>query len=83
MAALVLGVREEARASGPAPERAAAPSGPLEPALVRYLGVVAVFTLGNSSDAFLLLRAQEAGVAVAAVPAVWALHHLVKAGAST
>lgn len=55
----------------------------LEPGLVRYLAVVAVFSLGNSSDAFLLLRAQEAGLALPLVPAVWALHHLVKAGAST
>ena len=50
---------------------------------MRYLGVLALFTLGNSSDAFLLLRAQEAGVALALLPALWALHHLVKAGAST
>jgi MFS family permease len=50
---------------------------------VRYLGVLALFTLGNSSDAFLLLRAQEAGVALAAIPALWALHHLVKSAAST
>ena len=28
--------------------------------MVRYLAVLAGFTLGNSSDAFLLLRAQEA-----------------------
>jgi MFS family permease len=83
VATLVLGVREEAHGSSPTPERVPAPSGPLEPALLRYLGVLAVFTLGNSSDAFLLLRAQETGVSVAAVPALWALHHLVKAGAST
>ncbi|MGE5126537.1 MAG: MFS transporter, partial [Betaproteobacteria bacterium] len=55
----------------------------LEPGLVRYLAVLALFTLGNSSDAFLLLRAQQAGVSVALVPAVWSLHHLVKAGLST
>ena len=83
VATLVLGVREERRSCGPAPQRASPRSGPLEPALLRYLGVLAVFTLGNSSDAFLLLRAQETGISLAAVPAVWALHHLVKAGAST
>jgi MFS family permease len=83
VATLVLGVREDECPSAPVPERASPRSGPLEPALVRYLGVLAVFTLGNSSDAFLLLRAQETGVAVAAIPALWALHHLVKAGAST
>src|SRR5512139_472947 len=83
VATLVLGVREEPRSAAPVvPESASPRSGPLEPALLRYLGVLAVFTLGNSSDAFLLLRAQETGVAVAAVPALWSLHHLVKAGAS-
>jgi MFS family permease len=45
--------------------------------------VLAIFTLGNSSDAFLILRAQEAGIALALVPVVWSLHHLVKAAAST
>jgi MFS family permease len=82
---LVRGVREEPRAAAPGPAATAAePAAPrVEPALLRYLGVLALFTLGNSSDAFLLLRAQEAGVALAAIPAVWSLHHLVKAVAST
>jgi MFS family permease len=82
---LVLGVREVPRPPD-APFAAASPpsaAAPLEPGLLRYLGVLALFTLGNSSDAFLLLRAQETGVALAAIPALWALHHLVKAGAST
>jgi MFS family permease len=84
VATLVRGVREDPRPVGPRAVASPGASGsPLEPALVRYLGVLAVFTLGNSSDAFLLLRAQEAGVALAALPALWALHHLVKAGAST
>jgi MFS family permease len=80
-------VREEPRPAAPVTSpwsQAATPApSPLEPALLRYLGVLAVFTLGNSSDAFLLLRAQETGVALAAIPAVWALHSLVKAAAST
>ena len=49
----------------------------------RYLGVLALFALGNSSDAFLLLRAQEVGVAVALIPLLWTFHHMVKAGLST
>ncbi len=84
VATLVLGVREAPRPLATAATSAAAQGpGPLEPALLRYLGVLLLFTLGNSSDAFLLLRAQETGIALAAIPAVWALHHLVKAGAST
>jgi MFS family permease len=48
-----------------------------------YLAVLLVFTLGNSSDAFLLLRASQVGIPVAIVPVLWAAHNLVKALAST
>jgi MFS family permease len=84
MLALVFGVHEEARTAAP-PSRTARedPAAPLAPGFRRYLVVLAVFTLGNSSDAFLLLRAQEAGVSLTLVPALWAWHHLFKAGAST
>jgi len=80
--ALVRGVREAPRACG-STRVTTARALPLEPALLRYLAVLALFTLGNSSDAFLLLRAQQAGVPLALVPLLWALHHLVKAGTST
>lgn len=46
--------------------------------LRRYLVVLFVFTLGNASDAFLLLRARELGVAVAAVPLLWGALHVSK-----
>jgi MFS family permease len=39
---------------------------------------VFVFTLGNSTDAFLLLRAKDLGVPVALAPILWAVLHLVK-----
>lgn len=39
----------------------------------RYLAVVALFTLGNSSNMFLLLRAKELGLPEAQVPLAWAL----------
>ena len=83
VATLVLGVREEPRAAAFPLAPVVARAAPLEPGLLRYLVVLALFTLGNSTDAFLLLRAQEAGVALALVPALWSLHHLVKAGTST
>jgi MFS family permease len=44
----------------------------------RFLVLVALFTLSNSSDAFLLLRAQSAGVSVAAIPLLWAMLHVSK-----
>ena len=49
----------------------------------RYLGIVLLFTLGNSTDAFLLLRAGELGVPVALLPILWAALHVVKSAAST
>ena len=44
----------------------------------KYLAIIVVFTLGNSTDAFLLLRAQALGVPVALLPAIWVVLHLVK-----
>jgi MFS family permease len=84
MATLIFGVREERRAPAapPTPARPGSAS-PLESGFRRYLIVLAVFTLGNSSDAFLLLRAQETGLPVALIPALWAWHHFIKAGGST
>lgn len=41
--------------------------GALNPEFRFFLLVVAIFTLGNSSDAFLVLRAQERGLSVAGV----------------
>ena len=41
----------------------------------RFLFILALFTLSNSSDAFLLLRAQTTGVSVMAIPLLWAAHH--------
>ncbi len=46
--------------------------------LRRYLGILALFSLGNSSDAFLLLRARELGVTVATLPLLWAAFHVTK-----
>jgi MFS family permease len=48
-----------------------------------YLGVVFLFTLGNSTDAFLLLRANQLGVAVALAPILWAFLNFVKAALGT
>jgi len=52
----------------------AIPRGPLR----RYLLVLLLFTLGNSSDAFLLLRASDLGLPAAQLPLLWAFFHLVK-----
>jgi MFS family permease len=48
-----------------------------------FLAVLFVFTLGNSTDAFLLLRAADLGVEAALVPILWAMLNLVKSLSST
>jgi MFS family permease len=80
--ALGFGIREERKAV-PRPPAAAGPQAPLTPVFLRYLVVLAIFTLGNSSDAFLLLKAQQVGISIPLVPLLWSFHHLVKAAAST
>ncbi len=43
-----------------------------------FLLVIILFTLGNSSDAFLLLRAKDLGIGMHAIPILWFLFHLSK-----
>ena len=47
-----------------------------------YLLAMVVFTLGNSSDLFLLVRVGEMGVSTEALPLVWAAFHVVKSSVS-
>jgi MFS family permease len=47
-----------------------------------YLFSLFVFTLGNSSDAFLLVRAQELGLSVVMLPLLWSAFHVVKSAAN-
>jgi MFS family permease len=64
----------------------AAVAAPAVPILNRpflgYLLATIVFALGNSSDAFLLLRVHDAGLPAQAAPLLWALHHVVKSTTS-
>jgi len=50
--------------------------------LVAVMGAFLVFSLGNSTDAFLLLRLSDA-LGIAYVPLLWAAIHVVKAALST
>jgi len=45
----------------------------IPPAFTRYLLVLALFTLGNSSNTFLLLRAKDMGMPEYQIPMLWAL----------
>lgn len=75
---LIFGVREIQHAEAPRefPLQAAASS--FSPQFRRYLVVVLLFTLGNSSDAFLLLRAKSLGIADAHIPLLFAALHVSK-----
>lgn len=91
LAVLVLAVSEVPRAPGSAP----ASAGPrrrwpialadlplLGSPFRRLLLALVVFTLGNSTDAFLLLRLRAAGFGVEILALLWSLHHVVKMTAS-
>ncbi len=80
--AVVFGVREVARRQPPggaAPDLRQSLGG----RFWAFLAVIFVFTLGNSTDAFLLLRAHQLGVAVYLAPILWAFLHLVKSATGT
>jgi MFS family permease len=79
--ALLFFVREERRtvSAGQAAARTARPGRPF----AVYLAAVLLFTLGNSTDAFLLLRAEQLGVAVALAPVLWSALHVVKSAGAT
>jgi len=80
---LVLFLREEphvtTKPSNPAPQQ------PRNLPNNFWLAITAIslFSLANSSDAFLILQAHAAGVSTAMLPALWAAHHVIKSLFST
>jgi MFS family permease len=54
----------------------------LPPGYWKYLGAVALFGLGNSSNSFLILRARELGASLTLTIFIYALYNLVAALAS-
>ena len=75
-------VRRAAAATTPAPDEPADP-GPVEAALPRrgfaaLVAVLAVAAFLRAPETLLILRAQDLGVAVAAVPLLWAALHVVR-----
>lgn len=80
---ILVAVRDPAsRAAAPASVVPVAAPTPMPRHFWAVLGVLLLFTLGNSSDAFLLLRAQQLGIPVALLPVLWAVHHVVKSASS-
>jgi len=80
VAVVVLGgwVREAPRAVLAPPTKAAGAWRELGRPMHVVLAALLLFTLGNSTDAFLLLRLSGAGVSVAGVALLWSAFHVVK-----
>ena len=56
--------------------------GKFPPSFYIFIAIVVIFTLGNSSDAFLILRSKSLGISLLEIPLVIALFNLVYAGAA-
>ena len=83
IAATVAAVRQEPDVgSGFSRIAATRPGAPLPRAFTNFMLVLGLFTLGNSTDAFLLLRLTDAAGTVRFVPLMWAALHVVKASVS-
>jgi MFS family permease len=74
---VVLGLRES-RAERPSPARLRLTLRPFDRNFRVFLMALAIFTLGNSSDAFLLVRSEELGVPQSQLPVMWCAFHIVK-----
>jgi MFS family permease len=74
---LVFGLRETPGAEPPR-ERLRLTLQPFDRNFRLFLLSLVVFTLGNSSDVFLLVRAGELGVAPVLFPMLWCAFHVVK-----
>ncbi len=77
VAILIFGLREPPRGSQPV-QPFALSLAPLSGNFRLYLVSLAVFTLGNSSDLFLLSRSGQLGVREELLPIMWFLFHVAK-----
>jgi MFS family permease len=82
---LVAGVRDVSGSAAPTrrePLQIRADWRLMPPGLRRFTLILFLFTLGNSSDAFLLLKARQLGVSIALIPMLWMVLNLVKMSSS-
>lgn len=79
VALLWFGLREPV-AETPPVERLHFNLQPFDARFKRFLVAMGLFSLGNSTDAFLLLRAGDLGVPAAGIPLLWLMFHLLKSG---
>ena len=81
---LILGVKERKAAQpGPSSQPVQLTLRPFDRRFKIFLLIIILFSLGNSSDAFLILKAKEAGVSVSLLPILWAVLHISKSLSAT
>jgi MFS family permease len=76
------GWRSDADRAAPAAGTTVRAAQPLPSSFYRAMIVIALFSLGNASDAFLLLRLSDVGFSEAWIPFLWAMLHVVKVATS-
>jgi MFS family permease len=79
VALVIFGVRERTTTRPPAAPATTRVVAPLPRRFWVVIGIFVLFTLASSTDAFLLLRAQDTGVAVWQLPLLWAFFNGMKA----
>jgi MFS family permease len=81
---LILGVKERKAAQpGPSLQPVQLTLRPFDRRFKIFLLIIILFSLGNSSDAFLILKAKEAGVSVSLLPLLWMVLHISKSLSAT
>jgi MFS family permease len=81
---LIFGVKERKAAQpGPSSQPVQLTLRPFDRRFKIFLLIIILFSLGNSSDAFLILKAKEAGVSVSLLPVLWAVLHISKSLSAT
>jgi len=81
---LIFGVKERKAAQpGPSSQPVPLTLRPFDRRFKIFLLIIILFSLGNSSDAFLILKAKEAGVSVSLLPVLWAVLHISKSLSAT
>lgn len=82
---ILIALKEPERGATDVPARrtAAGTAAPLGRRFHSVIIAIALFSLANSSDAFLLLQAHDAGVSTVLLPILWSAHHVVKSLLST
>jgi MFS family permease len=80
--ALILRVPDERLTRSAAQDRGTMGTAALSSRFYRAMAVITLFSLGNASDAFILLRLNDLGVAAVWIPLLWSALHVVKMSSS-